>query len=205
MRDKKFLWGVMLMSSLNEILNFNESFVKFKQYEPYITSKFPDKKIVILTCMDTRLVELLPKAMNMRNGDVKIVKSAGAIVNHPFGAVIRSILVALYELKAEEVYVIGHHDCGMSAVDPHKMIDKMIDRGVNKDIINIVKYSGIDLVEWLRGFGDVTTSIQKSVDLIRNHPLMPNGIPVHGLVMDPNTGKLDLITNGDEYLKEFDK
>ncbi|RKJ37448.1 carbonic anhydrase, partial [Butyricicoccus sp. 1XD8-22] len=67
------------------------------------------------------------------------------------------------------------------------------------------KYSGIDLVEWLRGFGDVTTSIQKSVDLIRNHPLMPNGIPVHGLVMDPNTGKLDLITNGDEYLKEFDK
>nr|WP_106781177.1 carbonic anhydrase [Lysinibacillus timonensis] len=188
------------MTSLNDILSFNESFVEFKQYEPYVTSKFPDKKIVILTCMDTRLVELLPKAMNLRNGDAKIVKSAGAIVNHPFGSVMRSILVAVYELKADEVYVIGHHDCGMSSVDPHKMIDKMIDRGVNKDIMNILQYSGVNLVEWLRGFGDVSTSVNKSVDLLRNNPLMPQGIPVHGLIMDPNTGKLDLVTDGNEYL-----
>lgn len=190
----------MMKSSLNEILSFNESFVKFKQYEPYITSKFPDKKSVILTCMDTRLVELLPKAMNMRNGDVKVVKSAGAQVSHPFGAIMRSLLVAVYELKADEVYVIGHHDCGMSAIDPESMIHHMIERGVNEDIINTVKFSGIDLVEWLRGFGDVSTSVLKSVELIRNHPLMPSGTPVHGLIMDPNTGKLDLLSDGNEYL-----
>ncbi len=186
------------MSSLNDILNFNESFVKFKQYEPYITSKFPDKKIVILTCMDARLVELLPKAMNMRNGDAKIVKSAGAQVSHPFGAVMRSILVAVYELKADEVYVVGHYDCGMSAIDPEQMINKMVERGVNNDSIDIINYTGFDLVEWLRGFGDVSTSVLKSVDIIRNHPLMPKGVPVHGLVMDPGTGKLDLLSNGND-------
>ena len=189
-----------MTSSLNEILSFNESFVKFKQYEPYITSKFPDKKIVILTCMDARLVELLPKAMNMRNGDVKIVKSAGAQVSHPFGAIMRSLLVAIYELQADEIYVIGHHDCGMSAIDPEKMIEHMIERGVNEDIINIVKYSGVDLVDWLHGFGDVATSVLKSVEIIRNHPLMPKSTPVHGLVMDPSTGKLDLLTDGNAYL-----
>jgi carbonic anhydrase len=189
-----------MVSSLNEILSFNDSFVKFKQYEPFITSKFPDKKIVILTCMDTRLVELLPKAMNMRNGDVKIVKSAGAQVSHPFGAIMRSLLVAVYGLKADEVYVIGHHDCGMSSVDPELMIEHMIERGVNKDIIDTVKYSGIDLDEWLRGFGDVSTSVLKSVDIIRNHPLMTKSTPVHGLVMDPNTGKLDLLSDGNAYL-----
>lgn len=189
-------------SSLNEILGFNESFVNLKQYEPYITSKYPDKKSVILTCMDTRLVELLPKAMNMRNGDVKIVKSAGAQVSHPFGSVMRSILVAVYELKADEVYVIGHHDCGMSAIDPELMIEHMIQRGINEDIINTVKYSGIDLVEWLRGFGDVSTSVLKSVEILRNHPLMPKLTPVHGLVIDPNTGKLDLLADGNAYLEE---
>lgn len=191
-----------MVSSLNEILSFNDSFVKFKQYEPYITSKFPDKKIVILTCMDTRLVELLPKAMNMRNGDVKIVKSAGAQVSHPFGAIMRSILVAVYELKADEVYIIGHHDCGMSAIDPEVMIEHMIERGINSDIVNTVKYSGIDLVEWLRGFGDVSTSVLKSVDIIRNHPLMPKATPVHGLIMDPSTGKLDLLSDGNKYLSD---
>ena len=191
-----------MQSSLNEILSFNESFVKFKQYEPFITSKFPDKKIVILTCMDTRLVELLPKALNMRNGDAKIVKSAGAQVSHPFGAIMRSLLVAVYELKADEVYVIGHHDCGMSSVDPELMISHMKERGITDDVMHTVQYSGIDLVEWLRGFGDVSTSVLKSVEIIRQHPLMPKGTPVHGLVMDPNTGKLDLITDGDKYVQD---
>ena len=146
--------------------------------------------------MDTRLVELLPKAMNLRNGDVKVVKSAGAIVNHPFGGIMRSLLVAVYELKADEVYVIGHYDCGMSAVDPHVMIGHMLERGVQQDTLDILSYSGVNLEEWLRGFGDVKTSVRKSVDLVRRHPLMPAGVPVHGLVIDPATGKLDLITDG---------
>ena len=190
------------MTSLNEILNFNKSFVDFKMYEPFITTKFPDKRIVVLSCMDTRLVELLPKAMNLRNGDVKIVKSAGAIVNHPFGGIMRSLLVAVYELKAEEVYVVGHYDCGMSAIDPDIMLGHMKERGITEETIDLITYSGIDLREWLRGFGDVKTSVNKSVDLVRSHPLMPKGVPVHGLVIDPGTGRLDLVTNGNEVLEQ---
>lgn len=184
------------MTMLKEILEFNEDFVQDKKYEPFITTKYPDKHIVVLSCMDTRLVELLPKAMNLRNGDVKIVKSAGALISHPFGAVMRSLLVAVYELQADEVYVVGHYDCGMSAVDPESMLRKMIDRGVSEETINMMEYSGIDLKEFLRGFGDVATSVMKSVDTIRNHPLMVKDIPVHGLVIDPNTGRLDLIADG---------
>ena len=189
------------MTSLNEILNFNKSFVDFKMYEPFITTKFPDKRIVVLSCMDTRLVELLPKAMNLRNGDVKIVKSAGAIVNHPFGGIMRSLLVAVYELKAEEVYIVGHYDCGMSAIDPDIMLGHMKERGIAQETIDLVTYSGVDLREWLRGFGDVKTSVHKSVDLVRSHPLMPKGVPVHGLVIDPSTGRLDLVTDGNEVVE----
>ncbi|MFJ7669326.1 beta-class carbonic anhydrase [Lysinibacillus sp. NPDC097195] len=184
------------MSMLKDILKFNEDFVQEKKYEPFITTKYPDKRIVVLSCMDTRLVELLPKAMNLRNGDVKIVKSAGALVSHPFGAVMRSLLVAVYELQADEVYVVGHYDCGMSAVDPDAMISKMVNRGIKEETIKMMEYSGIDLKDFLRGFGDVATSVKKSVDTIRNHPLMVQTVPVHGLVIDPNTGRLDLIDDG---------
>lgn len=186
------------MPNLNEILEFNQQFVSDKQYEPFITTKFPDKKIVILSCMDARLVELLPKAMNLRNGDAKIVKSAGAILNHPFGGIMRSLLVAIYELQAEEVYVVGHYDCGMSAVDPDIMIGHMLERGISQETINTVTYSGIDLRGWLRGFGDVRTSVMKSCELVRNHPLTPAGIKVHGLIIDPATGRLDTVTNGND-------
>ena len=87
------------MTILSEILSFNETFVTEKEYEQYSTTKFPNKRIVILTCMDTRLTELLPKAMNLKNGDAKIIKSAGAVVTHPFGGIMRSILIAVYELQ----------------------------------------------------------------------------------------------------------
>ncbi len=186
------------MSSLNDILTYNDSFVQDKKYEPFITTKFPDKRIVILTCMDTRLVELLPKAMNLRNGDVKVVKSAGAIVNHPFGGIMRSLLVAVFELKADEVYIVGHYDCGMSAIDPDIMLDHMKERGIKQETIDLITYSGVDLRKWLRGFGDVQTSVRKSVDMVRSHPLMPTGVPVHGLVIDPNTGQLNLVTDGND-------
>lgn len=186
------------MSMLENILAFNEKFVAEKEYEQYITTKFPNKKIVILTCMDTRLFEMLPKAMNLRNGDVKIVKSAGAVINHPFGGIMRSLIVAVYELNADEIYIIGHHDCGMSAINPASLLSKMVDRGIDQETIDMMTYSGVDLAEWLRGFDDVTDSVQHSVKMVKNHPLMDSSVPVHGLVIDPTTGKLDVIVNGNE-------
>lgn len=54
------------MNRLEEILEYNKSFVENKEYDKYITSKKPDKKLVILSCMDTRLTELLPKALNFK-------------------------------------------------------------------------------------------------------------------------------------------
>ena len=117
------------MSTVKDILSFNEQFVENRKYEKYLTDKFPDKKMVIVTCMDTRLTELLPKALNLRNGDAKIIKNAGAIVTQPFGNIMRSILVAVYALGAEEVLVIGHHECGMTGLNPDSIIQNMLTNG----------------------------------------------------------------------------
>ncbi|TYR82059.1 carbonic anhydrase [Priestia megaterium] len=187
------------MSLLQDILTYNEKFVEEKQYEVYTTSKFPEKKMVILSCMDTRLVELLPHSMNLRNGDVKIVKNAGALVSHPFGSIMRSILVAVYELQADEVCVIGHHDCGAGKLEAESFLNKAREQGITDQVINTLEYSGLDLKKWLAGFESVEETVKHSVDTIRNHPLFAKHIPVHGLVIDPNTGKLDLVVDGYEY------
>ena len=101
------------MRRLDEMIEYNKNFVKNKQYEEFATSKTPDKKILIFSCMDTRLTELLPKALNIKNGDVKIVKNAGAEITSHFGSVMKSIIVAIYEFNIEEILVIGHSGCGM--------------------------------------------------------------------------------------------
>ena len=86
------------MSTIDDILAFNKKFVEEESYKRYETDKYPDKKLAIVSCMDTRLTELLPAALGLKNGDAKIIKNAGGVISHPFGSVIRSLLVAIYEL-----------------------------------------------------------------------------------------------------------
>src|SRR5438874_9458067 len=133
------------MSILSEILDHNRAFVQSREYEAFLTDQFPDKRLVVLTCMDTRLVELLPRAMNIRNGDAKVIKNAGAIVSHPFGSVMRSILVAVYELMAAEVAVVGHYGCGMTGLSCDGVLDKAMRRGVSTETLQTLEHAGIDL------------------------------------------------------------
>ena len=175
------------------MLEFNKKFVEEKQYEKYTCSKYPDKKTAILTCMDTRLVELLPAALNIKNGDVKIIKNAGGVVTNPFGSVIRSLLISIFELGVNEIMVIGHTDCGVQHVDSEMMIHHMKERGVSQESIDLMKYCGINFEKWLAGFDDVETSVRETVDTIAHHPLMPRDIKIGGYVIDTVTGKLTVI------------
>ncbi len=181
---------------LDEILKFNQTFVEKKQYERYQTTKFPNKKLVVLSCMDTRLVELLPNAMNLKNGDVKIIKNGGAIVSHPFGSIMRSILVAVYELNAEEICVVGHRDCGMQRLDSKTILAKAVQRGASEETLTTLKHAGIDLDLWLKGFDTVEEGVKTSVSIIQHHPLLPKDVAVHGLIIDPETGRLEKIVDG---------
>ena len=175
---------------IDEILAYNKKFVEEKRYEQYAASKYPNKKIAIITCMDTRLVELLPAALGFKNGDVKIIKNAGGVVSNPFGSVIRSLLVAIIELGVEEVMVIGHTDCGVQHIDSDMMIHHMKERGIRQESIDLMKYCGIDFEKWLSGFDTVEDSVRETVDTIRNHPLIPNDINIFGYVIDTQTGEL---------------
>lgn len=181
------------MSIMDSILTYNKQFVQNKDYEKYKTTKYPDKKLVILTCMDTRLLEMLPRAMNLGNGDAKIIKNAGAMVSHPFGSIMRSIIVALYELQADEVAVVGHYGCGMTGLKSEPIIEKAIKQGMDPSSLDALKYAGIDVEKWLQGFDDVEENVRHSVDIIRRHPFLPANTPVHGLAISPETGELTVL------------
>lgn len=178
---------------IEEILTYNKKFVAEKKYEQYASDKYPNKKIAILTCMDTRLVELLPAALGLKNGDVKIIKNAGGVVTNPFGSVIRSLLVAIIELGVEEIMVIGHTDCGVQHIDSDMMIHYMKERGITQESIDLMKYCGIDFEKWLAGFDTVEQSVTDTVETIRNHPLIPSDVRIGGYVINTVTGELQVV------------
>lgn len=185
------------LKNLYQILESNQQFVENGMYKDFQTDKFPDKRMVILTCMDTRLVDLLERAMGIAQGHVKMVKSAGAMVFHPFGSVMHAILIAVHMLEADEVVVVGHHDCGMQSVDRDSFVKNMIQHGISERTISTIERGGVDLKSWMKNFDNVFDSVRDSVSVIKNHPFLAEaGIPVHGLVIDPTTAKLDLVVDG---------
>ena len=177
-----------MKESVKKMLEYNKIFVEHGMYERYVTTKYPDRKIAILSCMDTRMTELLPAALGIKNGDVKLIKNAGGQITHPYGSVIFSLLVAVYELGVDTILVIGHDDCGGRALDAKKMIQTMLEKGISQDVIDHVDANHNNLQQCLTPFGDICASVQNTVQTIRNHPLIHKDVEVLGFVMDPHTG-----------------
>lgn len=180
------------MALLHEILAHNERFVA-ERSRP--VSKQPQKKFVIFTCMDARLVEFLEPALGIRRGDAKVLKNAGNSLIDPQGGMIRSLVVAVHALDCHEIFVIGHTDCGMSQIDEVKLEKTMIERGVPSEAIAALEPS---LREWLGAFHHPMENVQDVVQKIRDNALIPAEVPVHGLIFDPVQGRLQLVTDGYE-------
>lgn len=175
---------------IEEILKYNREFVEREGYRQFETSKYPDKKIAIVTCMDTRLTHLLPAALGIKNGDVKMIKNAGGTITNPFDSTVRSLLVAIYELGVNEIMVIGHTGCGVQGMNAEEMLHLMRERGIDEEHISLMRHCGIDLDSWLHGFDETDAAVLETVDLIANHPLVPEDVRVAGYIIDSTTGEL---------------
>ena len=178
---------------IDQIIDYNKQFVASKGYEQYVTDKYPDKRLAVLSCMDTRLTELLPAALGLKNGDAKIIKNAGGLVISPFDSAMRSLVVAVYELGVEEIMVVAHSNCGACHMSYDHFHHKMIARGVTDETLDTIRHCGIDLDQWLEGFKDTPESVRKTVTTIKTHPLMPRDIIVRGFIIDSVTGTLEEI------------
>ncbi|KAF5089231.1 beta-class carbonic anhydrase [Methanobacterium aggregans] len=169
---------------LDEVLKANANFVK--EFEPKKMSHMPQKKLAVVTCMDTRLTGFLEHAMGIGRGDAKIIKNAGnTIVDRD---VIRSLAAAVYALGVEEIMVVGHYDCGMANVDPGKIRAAMMDRGVDQKTV-----TELDLKEWIGAIDDEEKNVVQTVEKIRGSQFIPSDVPVHGLIIDLYQGKLKVL------------
>jgi carbonic anhydrase len=182
---------------LDEILANNERFLQ--QPAPATIGHAPRKHTAVVTCMDCRLVRLFEDALGLQRGDVLELRTAGATISQTErpGAnndLIRSIAGGVYLLGVREVLVIGHTQCGLAHADPDKLTASMQELGVDPQ--KLIEQEGLGdvqgLLRWVGVFNDVHVNVGEVVQVIRNSPYLPP-IPVHGLVIDINTGKLTVV------------
>lgn len=175
------------MNNIDKILAFNRGFVAGKGYEKHITDKYPEKKVAVLSCMDTRLSVLLQEALGLKNGEAKIIKNAGAVIPSPWDSAMRSLIVAIYELGVDEIMVVAHTTCGACHMHFSHFKDEMLKRGITAEAL---ERTDVDLDAWLEGFHDTEQSVRNTVASIVDHPLIPADITVRGFIIDSVTGAL---------------
>lgn len=182
-RWKNFLGDLVI---IDKIMKKNKEFLQEFREEEVIHK--PRKKLAIVTCMDTRLVEFLEPAMGLKRGDAKIIKNAGNRITED---VLRSLTVTVYSLGVEEIMVVGHTDCGMANVDFNKIRESMKSRGIDEKTIEKLKVE-----EWIGAIDDEEKNVIDGVKTIKDFVLIPENIPVHGLIIDVKTGALKVLHKG---------
>ncbi|MDO5862016.1 MAG: carbonic anhydrase [Thermoplasmata archaeon] len=174
---------------IDRILERNREFVDSGSYLDYTATKYPKFKTAVISCMDARLVHMLPAALGLEDGDIVLIKNAGGRLTDPFGETMRSLLVGIYELGVEDVVFIGHTDCGAQKISAATMIEDMKARGIAVETIRKLEDEA-DLDGWLAGFESNEDSVTASVRMLSEHPLIPSDVRIHGFVIDVVTGEL---------------
>jgi carbonic anhydrase len=182
---------------LDEILANNARFLQ--EHTLPTIGHAPRKHTALVTCMDCRLVTMFEEALGLQRGDVLELRTAGAtipVADRPAASndLIRSLAGGIYLLGVRRVLVIGHTECGLGHVNATALTASMQALGVDpQKLIQEEELGDTNgLMRWLGAFQDVHVNVKEVVAAIRTSPYLPR-IPVHGLVIDINSGKLTLV------------
>jgi carbonic anhydrase len=107
----------------------------------------------------------------------------------------RSFALACVVKGGKEIAIIGHTDCQVGKTTMMELIDRFRAVGVERHLLpaNVNEYFGM--------FASERANVIKAVDTVRSSPLIGPKIPVHGLLVDIETGKVEWLVNGYQTLE----
>jgi carbonic anhydrase len=183
------------MSLLDDVLLANQRFVTRGRLPN--EGHQPRRRAAVVTCMDTRLVGLLEPALGLGRGEIVEIRVAGATLpdDEPLdGDMLRSLIGAIHLLGVRDVLVIGHHRCGLCNANIPAMLASMHALGVDPAAHAAYREGGeAGLARWLGDFADVYINVARVAATIRAHPYVPREVTVQALVIDPDTGALEVV------------
>jgi len=157
---------------------------------------YPDSlPIAALTCIDPRLNPLFPGALGLPAEQFIWLRNAGNIITGPLSSTLRSLALACAVKGGKEIAIIGHTDCQVSKSSVMKLTEAFKALGINRAALpeNLNEYFGL--------FASERQNVIKATDFVRGSPVIGPRIPVHGLLIDVTTGKLEWIVNGYQTLE----
>ncbi len=146
--------------------------------------------IIALTCVDPRLNALFPNVLGLPGEQFIWLRNAGNLITGPLSSTMRSLALACAVKGGQEIAVIGHTDCQVCKTTTTQLLDRFKAFGVERAHLpeNLTDYFGMS--------GSERQNVIKACGFIRQSPLIGAKVPVHGLLVDIETGKLEWLVNG---------
>jgi len=153
-----------------------------------------DLPVVALTCIDVRLNPLLPEVLGVPEDQFIWLRNAGNIITGPLSSTMRSLALACAVKGGKEIAIIGHTDCQVGKTATMELIDRFRALGVERHLLpaNVNEFFGM--------FASERANVIRAVDFVRQSPLIARKIPVHGLLVDIENGKVEWVVNGYQTL-----
>jgi carbonic anhydrase len=166
------------MSVIDEVIAANRIYAE--THELRRLTPRPERKLAVLTCMDTRLSI---QTLGLRAADAHIIRNAGGIVTDD---TLRSLLISHYLLGTEEFMVINHTDCGLTHTTEQDLRTRIQNRAGTAAIAPAFFYA----------FQNIEENVRHQLEKLRSHPWVPEKVAVRGFVYDVTSGLLREVKEG---------
>lgn len=183
------------MRLLEAILDANQRFSHANKAQLATAEFEAGLPLVALTCIDARLNHLVPDALGVPESHFIWLRNAGNIITGPLSSSLRSVALACAVKGGREILILGHTDCLVRKTSTLELLGKFAALGIERAKMpeNLQEYFGL--------FASERQNVLKAVENVRSSPLIGARIPVHGALIDVETGKLELLVNGYQVLE----
>jgi carbonic anhydrase len=160
------------MSVFDELMEHNKGYAQ--RFDLGHLQTPPVKKLVILTCMDSRMD--LEQLLGLRVGDAHMIRNAGGLATDD---AIRSLILSTHLLGTRGIAVIQHTQCGLMTITDEEFRWRLSSE-TGRDASHLQFHA----------FRDIDHNVMEQVLRIRKDPFLPKQIDVRGYVYDVKTGAL---------------
>ena len=151
-----------------------------------------NKQLMVIACMDERIP--VEDALGISLGDAHVFRNAGGKVTDD---VIRSAALSTNFFDTTEIIVINHTDCGMMSAPDDAVVEGLESvAGGSLDGVELnpalpsLDIGEASIADWVWMTDDIDEACQGQVDLLSDHPLIPDEVTVHGYVYEVESDAL---------------